>query len=122
MLYSDLIFLYTSGQMVTCILTLCCLPLSAEVRKLASYSKLHEIQQSLLDGLVDVAQKYHPDNLRHIPSILLLLTHIRQAADRATTYFQSLKKEGSVNFCDLLTEMLDAQSDDKNTSTTSAGC
>ena len=81
-----------------------------EVRKLASYSKLFEIRHSVLDGLVDIAQKYHPDNLRHVPSIMLLLTHIRQAAERATSYFLSLKKEGSVTFCDLLSEMLEAQS------------
>lgn len=83
---------------------------NAEVRKLSSYSKLFEIRHSVLDGLVDIAQKYHPDNLRHVPSIMLLLTHIRQAAERATSYFQSLKKESSVTFCDLLSEMLDAQS------------
>ena len=59
---------------------------------------------------MDIAQKYHPDNLRHVPSVMLLLTHIRQAAERATAYFQSLKKEGSVTFCDLLSEMLEAQS------------
>ena len=82
----------------------------SEVRKLASYSKLFEIRHSVLDGLVDIAQKYHPDNLRHVPSIMLLLTHIRQAAERATSYFLSLKKEGSVTFCDLLSEMLEAQS------------
>ena len=80
------------------------------MRKLSSYSKLFEIRHSVLDGLVDIAQKYHPDNLRHVPSIMLLLTHIRQAAERATSYFQSLKKESSVTFCDLLSEMLDAQS------------
>uniref|UniRef100_A0AAU6R4V3 Estrogen receptor n=1 Tax=Corbicula fluminea TaxID=45949 RepID=A0AAU6R4V3_CORFM len=86
---------------------------NAEVRKLASFSKLQEIRQNILDGIVDIAQKYHPDDLRHVPSLLLLLTHIRQAAERAMTYFQSVKKEGSVTFCDLLTEMLEAQSEEK---------
>lgn len=87
--------------------------LFAEVRKLASFNKLHEIRRNILDSIVDIAQKYHPDNLRHVPSLLLLLTHIRQAAERATAYFQSVKREGKVTFCDLLTEMLDAQSDIK---------
>ena len=59
---------------------------------------------------MDIAQKYHPDNLRHVPSVMLLLTHVRQAAERATLYFQSLKAGGSVTFCDLLSEMLDAHS------------
>lgn len=90
-----------------------CVCLFTEVRKLASYGKLQEIRQNILDSIVDIAQKYHPDNLRHIPSLLLLLTHIRQAAERATAYFQSVKREGIVTFCDLLTEMLDAQSEDK---------
>lgn len=89
---------------------------NAEVRKLASYSKLFEIKQSILDGVVDIAQKYHPDNLRHVPSLLLMLTHIRQAAERAVTYFQSLKADGTVTFCDLLSEMLDAQKEEN------AGC
>lgn len=80
---------------------------------MASYGKLQEIRQNILDSIVDIAQKYHPDNLRHIPSLLLLLTHIRQAAERATAYFQSVKREGIVTFCDLLTEMLDAQSEEK---------
>lgn len=86
---------------------------NAEVRKLASYSKLLEIRQNILDSSVDIAQKYHPDNLRHVPSLVLLLTHVRRAAERAMLYFQSVKKEGTVQFCDLLTEMLDAQSDEK---------
>lgn len=80
-----------------------------EVRQLASYSKIYEMRQSILDALVDTAQKYHPDNLRHVPSILLLLTHIRQAGERGIAYFQRLKKEETVYFCDLLKEMLDAQ-------------
>jgi len=97
-----------------------------EVRKLASYGKLQEIRQNILDSIVDIAQKYHPDNLRHIPSLLLLLTHIRQAAERAMAYFQSVKREGIVTFCDLLTEMLDAQTEEKrneaaNNNTTACG-
>jgi hypothetical protein len=44
-----------------------------------------------------------------VPSILLLLTHIRQAGERAIAYFQKLKLEGSVTFSDLLKEMLDSQ-------------
>ncbi|KAH3711682.1 hypothetical protein DPMN_071354 [Dreissena polymorpha] len=87
---------------------------NAEVRKLSSYSKLYEIRQNILDGIVDIAQKYHPDNLRHVPSLLLLLTHIRQASERAVVYFQSIKRDGVVTFCALLSEMLDAQSDEKN--------
>ena len=83
---------------------------------MASFNKLQEIRQNILDSSVDIAQKYHPDNLRHVPSLILLLTHIRRAAERATLYFQSVKKEGTVPFCDLLTEMLDAQSDDKKQS------
>ncbi|XP_045161542.2 estrogen receptor-like isoform X2 [Mercenaria mercenaria] len=89
---------------------------NAEVRKLASFSKLQEIRQNILDSSVDIAQKYHPDNLRHVPSLILLLTHVRRAAERATLYFQSVKKEGLVPFCDLLTEMLDAQSEEKKPS------
>ena len=80
---------------------------------MASYSKLIEIRQNILDSIVDTAQKYHPDNLRHVPSLLLLLTHIRQASERAVSYFQSIKREGIVTFCDLLSEMLDAQSEEK---------
>ncbi|XP_021374787.1 estrogen receptor-like isoform X1 [Mizuhopecten yessoensis] len=82
---------------------------NAEVRKLASCSKIYEMRQSILDALVDTAQKYHPDNLRHVPSILLLLTHLRQAGERGIAYFQKLKNEETVYFCDLLKEMLDAQ-------------
>ncbi|KAK3093364.1 hypothetical protein FSP39_014570 [Pinctada imbricata] len=82
---------------------------NAEARRLESYVQIHHMRQSLLDAIVDTAQKYHPDNLRHVPSLLLLLTHIRQAGERAIAYFQKLKYEGAVNFCDLLKEMLDAQ-------------
>ncbi|XP_033733856.1 estrogen receptor gamma-like isoform X1 [Pecten maximus] len=82
---------------------------NAEVRKLASCSKIYEMRQTILDALVDTAQKYHPDNLRHVPSILLLLTHLRQAGERGIAYFQKLKNEETVYFCDLLKEMLDAQ-------------
>ncbi|KAL4237268.1 Estrogen receptor [Mactra antiquata] len=92
---------------------------NAEVRKLASFNKLHEIRQNILDSIIDIAQKYHPDNLKHVPSLLLLLTHIRQAAERATSYFQSVKSEGVITFCDLLSEMLDAQSDMKKTQVSS---
>ncbi|VDI23574.1 Hypothetical predicted protein [Mytilus galloprovincialis] len=67
------------------------------------------MRQSILDAVVDTAQKYHPDNLRHVPSILLMLTHIRQAGTRAIAYFQKLKQEGTVTFSDLLKEMLDSQ-------------
>lgn len=67
------------------------------------------MRQTLLDCLVDTGQKYHPDNLRHVPSLMLLLTHIRQAGERGIAYFQKLKSEQTVNFCDLLKEMLDAQ-------------
>ena len=83
--------------------------MSTEVRRLASFPQIHHMRQSLLDAIVDTAQKYHPDNLRHVPSVLLLLTHLRQASERAISYFQKLKSEGAVSFCDLLKEMLDAQ-------------
>lgn len=66
------------------------------------------MRQSILDALVDIVQKYHPDNLRHTPSVLLLLTHIRQAGERGISHFQRLKNEGVVTFSDLLKEMLDA--------------
>ncbi|KAK7504215.1 hypothetical protein BaRGS_00004519 [Batillaria attramentaria] len=81
---------------------------NAEVRRLASYSKIVEMRQMIVDALVVVAQQTHPDNARHVPSLLLLLTHIRQAGERGIAYFQSLKHEGCVTFCDLLTEMLEA--------------
>lgn len=80
----------------------------AEVRRLASYSKIGEMQQMIVDALMDIAQRTHPENPRHVPSLILLLTHIRQAGERGIAYFQSLKREGCVTFCDLLTEMLDA--------------
>lgn len=82
---------------------------NAEVRRLASYNQIFNMQQSLLDAIVDTAQKYHPDNVRHVPAVLLLLTHIRQAGERGIAFFQRLKSEGVVTFCDLLKEMLDAQ-------------
>ncbi|XP_063426286.1 estrogen receptor-like isoform X1 [Mytilus trossulus] len=82
---------------------------NAEVRRLTSCDKIHRMRQSILDAVVDTAQKYHPDNLRHVPSILLMLTHIRQAGTRAIAYFQKLKQEGTVTFSDLLKEMLDSQ-------------
>lgn len=81
----------------------------SEVRRLASYNQIFNMQQSLLDAIVDTAQKYHPDNVRHVPAVLLLLTHIRQAGERGIAFFQRLKSEGVVTFCDLLKEMLDAQ-------------
>lgn len=62
----------------------------------------------IVDALMDIAQRTHPENPRHVPSLILLLTHIRQAGERGIAYFQSLKREGCVTFCDLLTEMLDA--------------
>ncbi|KAL3872831.1 hypothetical protein ACJMK2_036026 [Sinanodonta woodiana] len=87
--------------------------INAEVRRMVSCNQLNELRQSTLDAVVDIAQKYHPDNLRHVPSILLLLAHIRQAAERAMLYFQKIKQEGTVSFCDLLKEMLDAQEVDR---------
>ncbi|KAJ8308689.1 hypothetical protein KUTeg_013563 [Tegillarca granosa] len=81
---------------------------TVEVRRLSSFSRIHDMRQSILDALVDIVQKYHPDNLRHIPSVLLLLTHIRQAGERGISHFQRLKNEGVVTFSDLLKEMLDA--------------
>uniref|UniRef100_A0A0L8G4A8 NR LBD domain-containing protein n=1 Tax=Octopus bimaculoides TaxID=37653 RepID=A0A0L8G4A8_OCTBM len=53
--------------------------------------------------------KYHPDNPRHVPSALLLLSHVRQASDRSIIYLQKQKDEGHVTFCELITEMLEAQ-------------
>lgn len=92
-----------------CLLLQATVLVNAEVRRLSSCDKIHSMRQSILDAVVDTAQKYHPDNLRHVPSILLLLTHIRQAGERAVAYFQKLKLEGSVTFSDLLKEMLDSQ-------------
>ena len=79
-----------------------------EVRRLSSFNKIVEMRQMIVDALVEVAQKTHPDNARRVPTLLLLLTHVRQAGERGIAYFQSLKHEGCVTFCDLLTEMLDA--------------
>jgi len=78
------------------------------VRRLSSFNKIVEMRQMIVDALVEVAQKSHPDNTRRVPTLLLLLTHVRQAGERGIAYFQSLKHEGCVTFCDLLTEMLDA--------------
>ena len=87
---------------------MCLLCVMAEVRRLSSFNKIVEMRQMIVDALVEVAQKTHPDNTRRVPTLLLLLTHIRQAGERGIAYFQSLKHEGCVTFCDLLTEMLDA--------------
>ncbi|XP_050404986.1 estrogen receptor isoform X3 [Patella vulgata] len=81
---------------------------NAEVRRLASYSRIQDMRQVILDALVETSARFHADNVRHVPSILLLLTHIRQAGERGIAYFQQLKREGCVVFCDLLTEMLEA--------------
>ncbi|BFZ07427.1 hypothetical protein BsWGS_10465 [Bradybaena similaris] len=82
---------------------------NAEVRHMDSFVKLQDMRQVILDVFIEVAGRHQGyGNLRHAPSILLLLTHIRQAGERGITYFQRLKMEGSVTFCDLLTEMLDA--------------
>ncbi|BFZ11921.1 hypothetical protein BsWGS_14960 [Bradybaena similaris] len=82
---------------------------NAEVRRLDSFVKIQEMRQVILDVFMEVAGRHQGyGNLRHAPSILLLLTHIRQAGERGITYFQRLKMEGCVTFCDLLTEMLDA--------------
>ncbi|KAK3591620.1 hypothetical protein CHS0354_013804 [Potamilus streckersoni] len=93
--------------------------INAEVRRMVSCNQLNDLRQSTLDAVVDIAQKYHPDNLRHVPSILLLLTHIRQAAERAILFFQKIKQEETVSFCDLLKEMLDAQEMDKKSNLSS---
>nr|BAC66480.2 estrogen receptor [Reishia clavigera] len=81
---------------------------NAEVRRLASFDKIMEMRQMIVDALMEVAQKSHPEDTRRVPSLLLLLTHVRQAGERGIAYFQALKHGGSVAFCDLLTEMLDA--------------
>ncbi|XP_076464316.1 uncharacterized protein LOC143296332 [Babylonia areolata] len=81
---------------------------NAEVRRLASFSKIIEMRQMIVDALTEVAQKSHPEDTRRVPSLLLLLTHVRQAGERGIAYFQTLKRGGCVAFCDLLTEMLDA--------------
>lgn len=81
----------------------------AEVRRLAGFSKIDDIRQIILNALIDTAQKYHPDNPRHVPSALLLLSHVRQASDRSIIYLQKQKTEGHVTFCALITEMLEAQ-------------
>jgi len=82
---------------------------NAEVRPLDSFVKIQEMRQLILDVFMEVAGRHQGfNNWRHAPSILLLLTHIRQAGERGITYFQRLKVEGVVTFCDLLTEMLDA--------------
>lgn len=82
---------------------------NAEVRRLAGFSKIDDIRQIILNALIDTAQKYHPDNPRHVPSALLLLSHVRQASDRSITYLQKQKDEGHVTFCELIREMLEAQ-------------
>ena len=79
-----------------------------EARRLASFNKIGEMRQMIVDALMEVAQKTHPDNPRRVPTLLLLLTHVRQAGERGIAYFQSLKHEGCVTFCELLTEMLEA--------------
>ncbi|KAK3778962.1 hypothetical protein RRG08_034223 [Elysia crispata] len=82
---------------------------NAEVRRLGSFEKIQEMRQTILDVFMEVAGRQQGyGGWRHAPSILLLLTHIRQASERGITFFQRLKMEGSVNFCDLITEMLDA--------------
>ncbi|XP_048259490.1 uncharacterized protein LOC125384427 isoform X3 [Haliotis rufescens] len=81
---------------------------NAEVRRLASFSKIQEMRQLIVGALMEVVQKYHADDVQHFASMLLLLTHIRQAGERGIACFQQLKREGCVTFCDLLTEMLEA--------------
>ncbi|CAL1532147.1 unnamed protein product [Lymnaea stagnalis] len=82
---------------------------NAEVRRLDSFVKIQEMRQVILDVFMEVAGRHQGyGSWRHAPSILLLLTHIRQAGERGISYFQRLKMEGCVTFCDLLTEMLDA--------------
>jgi estrogen receptor alpha len=82
---------------------------NAEVRHMDSFAKIQDMRQVILDVFMEVAGRHQGySNLRHAPSILLLLTHIRQAGERGITYFQRLKMEGCVTFCDLLVEMLDA--------------
>lgn len=80
----------------------------SEVRRLASFSKIQEMRQLIVGALMEVVQKYHADDVQHFASMLLLLTHIRQAGERGIACFQQLKREGCVTFCDLLTEMLEA--------------
>nr|ATU32602.1 estrogen receptor [Parafossarulus striatulus] len=81
---------------------------NAEVRRLSSFNKISEMRSMIVDALMEVAHKMHPDNARRVPTLLLLLTHVRQAGERGIAYFQTLKHEGCVSFCELLTEMLEA--------------
>lgn len=81
---------------------------NAEVRRLSSFSKIMEMRAMIVDALMEVAHKMHPENARRVPTLLLLLTHVRQAGERGIAYFQTLKHEGCVSFCELLTEMLEA--------------
>lgn len=97
-----------------------CVFVPTEVRRLSSSSKIVEMRQMIVDALVEVSQTTHRDDSRRVPNLLLLLTHVRQAGERGIAYFQSLKQEGCVTFCDLLIEMLDAHNSAASAATTAA--
>ncbi|XP_064603108.1 mucin-2-like [Liolophura sinensis] len=83
---------------------------NAEVRQLSNPGLLSNMRSNLIDALTATAQKHHPQNWGYVPSLMLLLAHIRQASLQTIGHLQKLKNEGVVPFCDLLKEMLEAQS------------
>lgn len=87
-----------------------CLFFCAEVRQLSNPGLLSNMRSNLIDALTATAQKHHPQNWGYVPSLMLLLAHIRQASLQTIGHLQKLKNEGVVPFCDLLKEMLEAQS------------
>ena len=79
------------------------------------------MRHDIVEALIDTPGRCRSEDPHRLPTLLLLLAHIRQAGERGISYFQNLKHEGCVSFCDLLSEMLEAHRSPVTTLGTAAG-
>ncbi|CAH1792113.1 unnamed protein product [Owenia fusiformis] len=84
--------------------------INAEIKILDSRPRILQIQDMLVDALRDTTQRHYAGDVRRLSRLLLLMPHIRHASLRGVALLYSIKNESSIPICDLLREMLDAQS------------
>ncbi|XP_070578779.1 estrogen receptor-like isoform X2 [Ptychodera flava] len=75
---------------------------------LQSQDRLHKLQDDLTDALSEAVELTNPTEMRRLPKLLMLLSHLRHLSCKGITQLFEARNSGNVPLYDLLLEMLDA--------------
>ncbi|XP_078000762.1 estrogen receptor-like [Glandiceps talaboti] len=76
--------------------------------ELQSQDRLHKLQDDLTDALSEAVELTNPTELRRLPKLLMLLSHLRHLSCKGITQLFEVRNSGNVPLYDLLLEMLDS--------------